>query len=103
MVFSPFYFTFFNSCSSSVLEHLLDTIPAERRKEKRNKNINPIIINIFSPFVKKIIKKINRICFFRYIKIKRVEKDEKILNEMYNLGVNDTKDKIIELKKYLSK
>lgn len=39
----------------------------------------------------------------RHIKIKRVEKDEKILNEMYNLGVNDTKDKIIELKKYLSK
>lgn len=39
----------------------------------------------------------------KYIKIKRVEKDEKILNEMYNLGIYDAKEKIVDLKKYLLK
>ena len=37
----------------------------------------------------------------RYIKMKRVEKDEKILAQMYNLGVSDMQEKIEELKKYL--
>ncbi len=37
----------------------------------------------------------------KYIKIKRIEKDEKVLKEMYDLGVNDIKDKLEELKKYL--
>lgn len=36
-----------------------------------------------------------------YINIKRVEKDEKILTQMYNLGVNDTNNVISELKSYL--
>ena len=36
-----------------------------------------------------------------YIKIKRVEKDEKVLTQMYNLGVNDTKNKLNDLKTYL--
>lgn len=36
-----------------------------------------------------------------YVKIKRVEKDEKVLTQMYNLGVSDTKNIISELKSYL--
>lgn len=37
----------------------------------------------------------------KHIKIKRIEKNEKILKEMYELGVNDTKEKLTELKEYL--
>ena len=37
----------------------------------------------------------------RYIKMKRVEKDEKVLAQMYNLGVSDMQEKIEDLKKYL--
>lgn len=37
----------------------------------------------------------------RHIKIKRIEKNEKVLKEMYELGVNDTKEKLTELKEYL--
>lgn len=37
----------------------------------------------------------------KHIKIKRIEKNEKVLKEMYELGVNDTKEKLTELKEYL--
>ena len=37
----------------------------------------------------------------KYIKIKRIEKNKKVLKEMYELGVNDTKEKLTELKEYL--
>ena len=33
--------------------------------------------------------------------MKRVEKDEKVLAQMYNLGVSDMQEKIEDLKKYL--
>ena len=37
----------------------------------------------------------------KHTKIKRIEKNEKVLKEMYELGVNDTKEKLTELKEYL--
>ena len=37
----------------------------------------------------------------KHINIKRVEKDETKLQEMYDLGVQDCKNKIKDLKKYL--
>ena len=37
----------------------------------------------------------------RFVNIKRLEKNPKIIQEMYDLGVSDTKSKLKELKKYL--
>lgn len=37
----------------------------------------------------------------RFINIKRLEKNPEIIQEMYDLGVSDTKSKLKELKKYL--
>ena len=37
----------------------------------------------------------------RFVNIKRLEKNPEIIQEMYDLGVSDTKSKLKELKKYL--
>lgn len=37
----------------------------------------------------------------RFVNIKRLEKNPKIIQEMYDLGISDTKSKLKELKKYL--
>ena len=39
----------------------------------------------------------------KHVNIKRVEKDENKLQEMYELGINDCKKQIKNLKKYLLK
>ena len=39
----------------------------------------------------------------RFVNIKRLEKNPEIIQEMYDLGVSDTKSKLKELKKYLER
>ena len=96
------------------------TRPIEYRKKKSNglitkakyfkypklvKSINNRYKN-YNESVEKIIDMENKKEIFvirpsKHINIKRVEKDETKLQEMYDLGVQDCKNKIKDLKKYL--
>ena len=96
------------------------TRPIEYRKKKWNglitkakyfkypklvKSINNRYKN-YNESVEKIIDMENKKEIFvirpsKHINIKRVEKDETKLQEMYDLGVQDCKNKIKDLKKYL--
>lgn len=96
------------------------TRPIEYRKKKRNSSLikmfykkYPNLINTmvnryknYNNTVEEIIKleeegKIFVIRPSRLVDIKRVEKDPKKLQEMYDLGVSDTISRIEELKNYL--
>lgn len=96
------------------------TRPAEYRKKKMNMTLAnivyknyPKLINtmknrykVYNNSVEEVnyLNKEKEVFLIRpseYIKIKRVEKDEKVLTQMYNLGVNDTKNKLNDLKTYL--
>ncbi len=98
------------------------TRPIEYRKKKANelltkikygkyKNLQNTINNrykIYNETVEKVIDLENKKEIFvirpsRKIDIKRVEKDEEKLQEMYDLGVKDTLDKLDDLKKFLNK
>lgn len=98
------------------------TRPIEYRKKKANelltkikygkyKNLQNTINNrykIYNETVEKVIDLENKKEIFvirpsRKIDIKRVEKDEEKLQEMYDLGVKDTLDKLDDLKKFVNK
>lgn len=96
------------------------TRPIEYRKKKANNTITKIkyskypnlansINNRYKNYndsVEKIIDMENKKEIFvirpsKHINIKRIERDENKLQEMYDLGVNDCKKTLHELKKYL--
>ncbi len=98
------------------------TRPIEYRKKKPNKmiakifykkypnlakTINNRYIN-YNNSVEKVIELEKEKSIFvirptKTIKIKRIERDPEKLQEMYNLGIEDAKNKIKELKKYIEK
>lgn len=96
------------------------TRPAEYRKKKMNMTLANIVYKNYPKLINTMknrykvynnsVEEVNylneekEVFLIRpseYIKIKRVEKDEKVLTQMYNLGVNDTKNKLNDLKTYL--
>lgn len=96
------------------------TRPAEYRKKKMNMTLANIVYKNYPKLINTMknrykvynnsVEEVNylneekEVFLIRpseYIKIKRVEKDEKVLTQMYNLGVNDTKNKLNGLKTYL--
>lgn len=98
------------------------TRPIDYRKKKGNKllpkiaykkypNFADTIINRYKKYneqVEKILEleKKEKIFVFRpsrLVEIKRIEKDEEKIQEMYDLGVNDCKEKIVGLREYLEK
>jgi len=98
------------------------TRPIEYRKSKSNKMITKIkyfkypnlvkcINNRYKNYndtVKKIIDMENKKEIFvirpsKCVNIKRIEKDENKLQEMYDLGIEDAKNKINELKEFIIK
>ena len=98
------------------------TRPIEYRKKKANErltkmkyskypNLVKTITNRYQNYndtVEKIIDMENKKEIFvirpsKQIKIKRIERDENKLQEMYDLGVEDCKNKIEDLKKYLKR
>ena len=97
------------------------TRPAEYRKKKMNMTLANIVYKNYPKLINTMknrykvynnsVEEVNylneekEVFLIRpseYIKIKRVEKDEKVLTQMYNLGVNDTKNKLNDLKTYLN-
>lgn len=98
------------------------TRPIEYRKKKANErltkmkyskypNLVKTIINRYQNYndtVEKIIDLENKKEIFvirpsESISIKRIERDENKLQEMYDLGIKDCKNKLEDLKKYLTK
>lgn len=96
------------------------TRPLEYRKKKNNELLTKIFYRKYPEFVKtvntryrnynntveKIIdmerkKEIFVIRPSKTINIKRIEKDTEKLQEMYNLGIHDAKEKLEDLKNYL--
>ena len=98
------------------------TRPIEYRKKKLNgllvkarylkyPNLVKAINNRYQNYNKSVEKIINMekqkeifvIRPSKHINIKRIEKDENKIQEMYDLGIKDCKNKINDLKKYLLK
>jgi predicted patatin/cPLA2 family phospholipase len=96
------------------------TRPKEYRKKKQDMTLAKILYKKYPKLVKTMEKRykiyndsIDEIEFLKeendaflirpskYIKIKRVEKNEEVLTQMYNLGVSDATTSINELKEYL--
>ena len=100
-----------------------DSIPVEKCKElgfdkmiakifyKKYPNLAKTINNRYINYnnsVEKVIELEKEKSIFvirptKTIKIKRIERDPEKLQEMYNLGIEDAKNKIKELKKYIEK
>lgn len=96
------------------------TRPEEYRKKKMNTTLAKIVykdyprlIDTMSKRYKIYNKAVDEVNFLKdegeiflirpseYVKIKRVEKDEKVLTKMYNLGVSDATNLLKNLKDYL--
>ena len=99
---------------------LVLTRPIKYRKKKDNELITkikyykyPNLVNTlnnrykkYNKTVEKIIEMENKKEIFvirpsKYINIKRIEKNTNKLQEMYELGINDCKDRLKDLRKYL--
>lgn len=97
------------------------TRPIEYRKKKSNKMLSkikyskyPNLVNVinnryknYNNAVEKIIDMENKKEIFvlrpsRLVKVKRIEKDENKLQEMYDLGIEDAKNRLEELKEFIS-
>lgn len=98
------------------------TRPIEYRKKKSNKMFSkiryskyPNLVNVinnryknYNNAVEKIIDMENKKEIFvlrpsRLVKVKRIEKDENKLQEMYDLGIEDAKNRLEELKEFINK
>ena len=98
------------------------TRPIEYRKKKANKFLTkikyskyPNLVNSinnryknYNNAVEKIIDKENKKEIFvirpsRLVEIKRIEKDENKLQEMYDLGIEDAKNRLEDLKRFINK
>ena len=99
---------------------VVPTTPTDLRRRKKTTILNklkykkyPLFADKLSNRYKMYNKEVERIIDLenqgkvfvirpsRFVNIKRLEKNPKIIQEMYDLGVSDTKSKLKELKKYL--
>lgn len=97
------------------------TRPVEYRKKKANVELAKVMYKNYPKLIETMKKRykvynksVDEVNFLsdekeiflirpsKLIKMKRVEKDEKVLDEMYHLGVNDANSKMQELKTYLN-
>ena len=99
---------------------VVPTRPIDFRRRKKTTILNKLKYKKYPKFVDKLSnrykmynKEVERIIDLenqgkvfvirpsRFVNIKRLEKNPEIIQEMYDLGVSDTKSKLKELKKYL--